>query len=84
MKKLIQFTLLAIILVCASTQTAQAQYAKGNYNFLDFQQKPYYFGITLGYNKANFRIFRSDMFIGNDSISTVNSVTGPGLSLIHI
>ncbi|MGK0363238.1 MAG: hypothetical protein ACI85O_000282 [Saprospiraceae bacterium] len=81
MKKLIQFTLLALILVCGTTQTAQAQYAKGNYNFLDFQQKPYYFGITLGYNKANFRIFRSDMFIGNDSISTVNSVTGPGFNL---
>jgi hypothetical protein len=81
MKKLIQYTLLALILVCGTSQIAEAQSAKGNYNFLDFQQKPYYFGITLGYNKANFRIFRSDMFIGNDSISTVNSVTGPGFNL---
>jgi hypothetical protein len=81
MKKIIQFTLLALILVCGATQTAEAQYAKGNYNFLDFQQKPYYFGITLGYNKANFRISRSDMFIGNDSISTVSSVNGPGFNL---
>jgi len=57
------------------------QKAKGNYNFLDFQQKPYYFGITLAYNTSDFRIFRSNRFILNDSISAANSVTGPGFNL---
>ena len=58
-----------------------AQTHRGNYNFLDFQAKPYYFGITLGYNSSNFRIFHSRNFILNDSISSAESVTGPGFNL---
>ncbi|RMF29812.1 MAG: PorT family protein [Bacteroidetes bacterium] len=59
----------------------QAQSSRGNYNFLDFQQKPYYFGITLAYNTSNFRVFRSRDFILNDSISIVESLSGPGFNL---
>lgn len=81
MKKSILFALLTLCIALTATQTAEAQYSKGNYNFLDFQQKPYYFGITLAYNKANYRIFRSNEFIANDSISTVQSVSGPGFNL---
>ena len=58
-----------------------AQTAKGNYNFLDFNQKPYYFGITLAYNSSNFKVFQSKDFPLNDSISVVQSVTGPGFNL---
>lgn len=63
------------------TVHVEAQRAKGNYNFLDFQQKPYYFGITLAYNSSNFKILRSKDFIMSDSINTVESVTGPGFNL---
>ena len=63
------------------SNSRQAQNASGNYNFLDFQQKPYYFGITLGFNSADFRIFHSRTFILNDSIQTAQSVTGPGFNL---
>jgi hypothetical protein len=58
-----------------------AQTARGNYNFLDFNQKPYYFGITLAYNSSDFKIFQSRDFILNDSIAKVESVTGPGFNL---
>ena len=57
------------------------QGVRGNYNFLDFQQKPYYFGITLAYNNSDFRIFHSKRFILNDSISSAESLTGPGFNL---
>lgn len=53
----------------------------GNYNFYDFQQKTYYFGITLGYNLANFKPFRSSDFLRSDSILVVESVSGPGFNL---
>ena len=72
--------ILATILLSLSISTF-AQSHKGNYNFMDFQQKPYYFGITLGYNSSNFRIFHSKEFILNDSISSAESVTGPGFNL---
>ena len=65
-----------------SPQKALAQFNQGsNINYLDFQQKPYYFGITLGYNSSNFRIYHSKNFIQNDSFSRAESVTGPGFNL---
>lgn len=67
-------------MICAFTQV-EAQKAKGNYNFLSFEQKPYYFGITLGSNNSTFRIFKSDRFIGNDSIRIIEDVQGPGFNL---
>ena len=68
-----------VLIFCA--QNTNAQSTKGNYNFLDFQQKPYYFGITLAYNTSNFRIYHSREFILNDSISSAQSVNGPGFNL---
>lgn len=58
-----------------------AQNARGNYNFLDFQQKPYYFGITLGFNRANYRVFHSKTFIKNEDVETAESISGPGFNL---
>ena len=57
-----------------------AQKMRGNYNFLDFQQKPYYFGITLAYNNSDYKLRFSDTFINNDSIRLVSSVTGLGFN----
>ena len=76
-----KITLIAL-LFCLSASSAKSQhYARGNYNFLDFQQKAYYFGITLGYNTSRFRVFHSNDFILNDSIATAQAVTGPGFNL---
>lgn len=62
--------------------TARAQVGgSGNYNFFDFQQKPYYFGITLGLNNSSFVPFRSQQFIYSDSIQAINSLKGPGFNL---
>jgi len=54
---------------------------KGTYNYLDFANKPYYFGITLSYNTSDFRVSPSENFILNDSIRTVLSPRGPGFNL---
>lgn len=79
MRKLfVPFCLLFGIIAFVPTE-AQAQ--RGNYNFLDFQQKPYYFGITLAYNTSDFRPFRSKGFLQSDSIIGIESVGGPGFNL---
>jgi hypothetical protein len=56
---------------------------KGNYNFLDFNKRNYYFGITLAYNKSDYRIFRSKNFSPNvnDSIAVIEGIKGPGFNL---
>ncbi|RMG79083.1 MAG: PorT family protein [Bacteroidetes bacterium] len=70
-----------LLLFTPPANDLHAQTAKGNYNFLDFQQKPYYFGITLAYNTSRFKVFQSKDFILNDSLRRVESVTGPGFNL---
>lgn len=64
------------------TAPAMAQFNQGNnINYLDFQAKPYYFGITLGFNRSDYRIYHSKQFIRNDSFARAESVTGPGFNL---
>ena len=83
MKKLISKNLffLTLLSISFSASDLTGQTSKGNYNFLDFNQKPYYFGITLAYNSSNFKVFQSKEFVLNDSIAKVESVTGPGFNL---
>jgi len=73
-------TLLALFFVLAYSLNAQVNNG-GNYNYFDFQQKPYYFGITLGYNTSSFKPFRSSNFLESDSIRIIESVNGPGFNL---
>lgn len=71
-----------IFLFSCTLMTAFGQYTgRGNYNFLDFNRKPYYFGITLGLNTSRFTPFRSEDFIFSDSIRVVESLQGPGFNL---
>lgn len=53
----------------------------GNYHFLDFQDKPYYFGLTLGYNSSNFVVLNSEQFIRNDSFLVAEGRPGPGFNV---
>lgn len=55
--------------------------AKDNYNYLDFQKKNYYFGISLGINTSSYQVNRSSNFIANDSINIVNGLYRPGFNL---
>lgn len=75
-----KITLICLLLV--SSIAAQAQIGgKGNYNFFEFQQKPYYFGITLALNNSSFTPFRSEEFLYSDSIQAVQALKGPGFNL---
>lgn len=51
------------------------------YNYLDFANKPYYFGITLGYNTSSYKLVHAERFILNDSILVAESERGPGFNL---
>lgn len=75
--------LLCLFALLASTTEIEAQKfrGKGNINFKDFQQKPYYFGITLGINTSSFQPFRSSDFIRSDSILSIDFANGPGFNL---
>jgi len=74
---------LLVLIWSTAVDSAQAQQFRGrdNYNFQDFQRKPYYFGITLGFNTSRFRATRSTEFFRSDSIRVVESIGGPGFNL---
>ena len=71
----------ALVLICASGKLDAQNVRNGNYNFKDFQSKPYYFGLTLGYNHSNFQIQKSRDFILNDSFRIVSPVGVPGFNV---
>ena len=72
-----KIAILGLLLLLTNLAEAQKFSGKGNYNFFDFQQKPYYFGITLGYNNSSFTPFRSKDFLQSDSIRVVESIIPP-------
>jgi Outer membrane protein beta-barrel domain len=81
-KNIITFLLVAFFGICTFIPNLDAQpTSRGNTNYLDFQAKPYYFGITLGYNSSNFRVYHSKQFILNDSFARAESINGPGFNL---
>ncbi|MCO6460788.1 MAG: outer membrane beta-barrel protein [Saprospiraceae bacterium] len=47
-------------------------------NYRDFAAKPFFFGLTLGYNQTNYKVFKSGYFLVSDSIVGVNSINGQG------
>lgn len=61
---------------------SQAQgFLQGNYNYKGFQQKHYYFGLTLGVNRSTFHLDRSKKFIGNEQYRITESQPGMGFNL---
>lgn len=73
-----QIVLIVLLGMCLSVS---GQKFRGNYNFLNYEQKPYYFGITLGSNASSFKPFRSKGFLESENIGIVESVNGPGFNL---
>ena len=74
--------LLALFFLGFSDSKLNAQFvAKDNYNYLDFQKKPYYFGMSFSYNKSGYRIDKNRAFSNSQNINVVESESGPGVSL---
>ena len=75
-----QIIIVAGLLCIAQLSTAQ-EVRRGNYNFREFQSKPVYFGITLGYNSSTFQIKNWERFILSDSFAIAEAKPGPGFNV---
>ena len=70
------------ILIWASLPSVSAQIgARDNHNFRDFQKKPYYFGINIGFNRSGYKLGQSGFFINNDSIKVTEGNSEMGLNM---
>jgi len=78
--------IVAVLLFClfGCSLNAQLSGSGGNYNYFEFQKKPFYFGISLGINSSGYRINHSKNFVANDSINVAQSERGPGFHLYII
>ena len=77
----IRLTTLALLVTVSSLS---GQYiGKDNYHYLDFQKKPFYYGLTLASHVSGYRLNQSRSFINNDSIRIAEGVSEFGLD-IHL
>ena len=51
------------------------------FNQPDHDEKPYHFGINIGYNKSHFLFSHHPRFLQYDSIQTVESINSAGINL---
>lgn len=74
---------LTSVVLCAFSLAllAQQQPGRGNYNFMNKQGKPYYFGLSLAFHSSDYNVFRSKNFHQQEQILSVESVTGPGYNV---
>ena len=61
--------------------SVNAQKYGKNTNFLEYKNKDYYFGITLGFNTSKHFTLQSDEFIRNDSIQVIQGAQGLGFDV---
>ncbi|HLF64235.1 MAG TPA: outer membrane beta-barrel protein [Saprospiraceae bacterium] len=76
----IQVALILVLSLLYGLRT-EAQRNAGGYNYLDFESKNYYFGLTIGYNSSNFQMLHSKRFILNDSFSIADPKPGSGFNV---
>lgn len=74
-----KITLLLFFLAGSSWSFAQMQL-----NLEDHDNKPYHFGINLGYNQSHFSFTHDARFLQYDSIMGVESINNAGLNLAFL
>lgn len=74
-----KITLLLVFLSMASVSFGQFEL-----NLPDHDDKPYHFGINLGYNRSNFLFTHSPRFLQYDSIMAVESINNAGINLAFL
>lgn len=54
---------------------------KGNLNYWEFRNKPFYFGLTIGLHSTGYIHSKSSQFTQSDSIQTINNINRSGLNV---
>jgi len=73
-----KLTVLVFFVLLGMTSKAQL---RDSYNLENHDDKPYYFGIVLGFNSSHYNITQAPYFLANDTIMSVNSQNA---SRIHL
>lgn len=72
--------IIAIISFVGLSTSAVGQ-LRGNVNLPNHDDKPYYFGIVLGYNTSHYHITHASSFLNQDTIQAVNGLNSGRIHL---
>ena len=67
-----------LLMFCSTVALAQSD---NSINQEDHDDKPYHFGINIGYNESHFNFTHHPRFLQYDSIMDVESINNPGINL---
>ncbi|HXR82871.1 MAG TPA: outer membrane beta-barrel protein [Hanamia sp.] len=73
-----KIVLIISLLFCSVASIAQSN---NTINQEDHDDKPYHFGINIGYNESHFNFTHHPRFLQYDSILDVESINNPGINL---
>ncbi len=80
-KENITASALLVLLIICGCNPLNAQINRRNYNFLDYQHKDYYFGISLGFNSSKHHVFHSTEFIDNPNFNSAQGAPAMGFNV---
>jgi hypothetical protein len=76
-RKIVYILAVIIMLPCIG----KSQLFRGEINLPDHDDKPYHFGINIGFNRSHFNFEHHPRFLLYDSVMTVESINSTGLNL---
>lgn len=73
-----KIAVMLLLMFCSTVALAQSD---NSINQEDHDDKPYHFGINIGYNESHFNFTHHPRFLQYDSIMDVESINNPGINL---
>jgi len=80
MQHLLRRKIIHIVILLACPLLGFSQLRDG-INQPDFDNKDFHFGINAGFNQSHFRFTHHDVFLGQDSVMSVESINSAGINL---
>src|ERR1700710_1566327 len=81
MHHLLRRKIVLLVLSSVFCSVASMAQSSGVINQEDHDDKPYHFGINLGFNKSHFSFTHHPYFLQRDTIMDVESVNSAGINL---
>ena len=78
---LLRCKIIVAVIVASGFVTPSFAQLRGNINLPNHDEKPYYFGIVLGYNTSHYHISHASSFLSQDSIQSVNGLNSGRIHL---
>ncbi len=78
---LLRCKIIITVIITSGFVTPSFAQLRGNINLPNHDEKPYYFGIVLGYNTSHYHISHASSFLNQDSIQGVNGLNSGRIHL---